>query len=317
MNLKQRFDAFDTNLNLNSTQRDRAIKVHNDLDQVLRETGVAKKTRLQGSFARKTMLPPLKDVDKIIELSGDLANDVDGVAGGSRDAMEQIQQAVTEEYPGATFEFKRHALGISLPGEDFEFDAVPAINDDDTEAGTVRIANTEDDCWNDSNTYTLIDVIQTRNQETNGVFIHAVRMVKHLFRQAGIDKIPGLHIEAFCFDAVDSEMSYPDAIVASLKSAVAMLADDYYDPTGQDRISDRIEPAIRSDAQTVIATKLDTAETAKRAADGGDDDTAAELWAELLGDEFPRPEDAAEKAAELKSLVALNRTHPTRAWKAR
>ena len=52
----------------------RAEEVHNFIDDILVNAGIAKRTRLQGSFARKTMLPPLHDVDKVIELVDDLVD---------------------------------------------------------------------------------------------------------------------------------------------------------------------------------------------------------------------------------------------------
>jgi len=127
VNLKQRFDALDDALKLDPAERDRAIELHNQLGDVLVAAGVAKRTRLQGSFARKTMLPPLRDVDKVIEFADEVVEAVEG-PGGSLKAMSIISDVLTPVFDGVRFEIKRHALGIAVPGESFEFDAVPAIN---------------------------------------------------------------------------------------------------------------------------------------------------------------------------------------------
>lgn len=312
MDLNDRFDALDEALKLNKKERDRAIKAHGALGGALTGDGVAKKTRLQGSFARKTMLPPLKDVDKIIELADDVADDVDDTPGGPLDAARRIEEVVRKAFPGATFDYKRHALGITLPGETFEFDAVPAINDDDTASDIIRIANLEDDSWDDSNTYVLIDTISTRNGATKGTFIHVVRMVKHLFLHAGIDKIPGIHIETFTYDAVTTDGDYPDLIADTLASASTMLTGDYDDPTGVDRISDRIPLPVRSDAKAIVDRCLTTANEAVAAAGAGDERKAANLWADLLGDEFPRPADSASRRS---TLAAMQHRTPTRSWR--
>lgn len=312
MDLNDRFDALDEALKLNKKERDRAVKAHSELGDTLTASGVAKKTRLQGSFPRRTMLPPLKDVDKIIELADDVADDVDGEPGGPLDAARRIEAEVRKAFPGSTFEYKRHALGITLPGETFEFDAVPAINDTDTDTDIIRIANLDDDTWDESNTYVLIDVIRARNGATDGTFIHVVRMVKHLFKHAGLDKIDGIHIETFTYDAVTADGDYPDLIAATLDSASRMLTGDYNDPTGVDRISDRIPLTVRSDAKATIDRCLTTANEAVAAAAAGDERKAANLWADLLGDEFPRPTDS---AAKRNALAAMQSRTPTRSWR--
>jgi hypothetical protein len=58
MNLNDRFETLDDNLKLDPAERARAVTAHNHLTAVLVADRVAKRTRLQGSFARKTMLPP-------------------------------------------------------------------------------------------------------------------------------------------------------------------------------------------------------------------------------------------------------------------
>lgn len=184
MNLNQRFDALDDALKLDPAERGRAIELHNQLGDVLVAAGVAKRTRLQGSFARKTMRPPLKDVDKVIELADDVVEAVEG-PGGSLKAVSIISDVLTPAFSGVRFEIKRHALGIAVPGESFEFDAVPAINPEDG-TGIIRIANTEDDWWEDSNTYVLIDTIAARNQQCDGRFVHQVRMARLVVRTAGL-----------------------------------------------------------------------------------------------------------------------------------
>lgn len=59
------FGIFDTELNLDPTERDKAMRRHQEITEVLTAAGVAASTFLQGSFARKTMPKPLKDVDMV------------------------------------------------------------------------------------------------------------------------------------------------------------------------------------------------------------------------------------------------------------
>lgn len=286
--LTERFDALDDNLKLNPADRARAEAAHGKLGDALIKAGIAKKTRLQGSFARKTMLPPLHDVDKVIELVDVLGDTLDS-PGGSTKAMRLIRDVVTDAFPGATFEVKKHALGIVLPGDDFDFDAVPAFNTDDG-SGWIRIADTENDRWEPSNTYVLIEVISTRNQACDGRFVRQVRMVKQAAKEAGID-IPGLHVETFAYRAATERMPHADAVAATFRAAAEMLRGAYNDPTDVDRIDDRLTDIQRRDAQDAFSRLAADGNEALRLAEAGDEDGAARIWGSIFGDAFPKPTD--------------------------
>jgi tRNA nucleotidyltransferase (CCA-adding enzyme) len=60
------FNEFDEALNLDPNERKAAQDRHRQISDVLSEAGLAVTTFLQGSFARKTMLKPLKDVDMVV-----------------------------------------------------------------------------------------------------------------------------------------------------------------------------------------------------------------------------------------------------------
>jgi hypothetical protein len=320
MNLNQRFVATDDNLKLDPEERKRAEETHNLMGDVLVDAGVAKRTRLQGSFARKTMLPPLHDVDKVIELNDGLREELDASPIGPHRAMDMICNAVRPEFPGATFEIKKHSLGIALPEEGLDFDAVPAFNDED---GTdwIRIADTHTMGWKPSNTYSLIKTISERNLLCAGRFVHQVRMVKRVVFVAGLGEyLPGLHTETFCYAAITEVLSHPDAIAAALNTSASMLGTVYSDPTGADPISERLASYQWMKAQATLTLLADRATQAVELATAGDERAAALIWAELLGDVFPSPadeeRDALRRTHIAPALVASGpATTPTRAWR--
>jgi hypothetical protein len=311
--LNERFDELDDNLKLDPADRKRA-----EVAEIA--AGVAKRTRLQGSFACKTMLPPLHDIDKIIELVDDIADELAG-PGGPQKAMELIRQRVADRLPGATFEYKKHALGIVMPGQDFDFDAVPAFNEDDGTAW-IRIADTEDDDWEPSNTYELIEVIAARNQACGGRFVRQVRMVKQAVRTAWIE-LPGLHIETFAYQAINSNLPHAQAVAKTLSTAASMLAGTYTEPTGVDRIDLRLTSSQKAGAQANMATLSARADDALRLAADGDEVGAAKIWSDIFGaDVFPAPDEPGDFLRDLNrgiggtSVGTPSPTTPrTRPWR--
>ena len=324
MNLKQRFDALDDNIKLSDTVREEAQDVHNRLGDLVVAAGVAKRTRLQGSFARHTMLgPKLRDIDKVVEFDDKWWDDLNS-PGGPQKAISLIHDVLAPHLPGARFEAKKHALAITLPGSEFNFDAVPAFNPEEN-SGWIYIADTEDDQWERSNTYILIKTIAERNQECDGKFVRQVRMAKQAIHNAGLsDVLPGLHVETFTYHAVPTAVDHGDAVAATLATGAQLLGGPYDDPTGTEQISDRLSAAAVARAKSGMEHLAARAAEAQRLADDGKEIAAAHIWAEIFGDPFPHPR--ADEKARLQSLntgtgvaatgaTAARDTPRTRAWR--
>jgi len=319
MNLTQRFGACKDNLKIDPDQLERARSFHREMSDHLIAAGVATRTRLQGSLARSTMEPPLHDIDKVIELNPALADELAGPDGPER-AMVMIRDTVAPHLPGAFFEIKKHALGITIADEQFDFDAVPAFATPGNDQW-ILIADTKGHEWKPSNTYDLIDTIATRNQACEGRFVHQVRMTKRIASHAQVD-LPGLHIESFCYEAITATTGYPEGIAAALATGATLLGTHYCEPTGVDRISDRLDPWMKQTGQQALGRLAAQAAEAVSLAAVSDEDSACHIWSDLFGDDcFPRP--GADEQGFLSRLWAgatvapavARRTPTTRAWR--
>lgn len=128
---KAAFVTFDSALNLDPRERAAAQLRHQQVTAVLIAAGLAVSTFLQGSFARKTMLKPLKDVDMIVLLPGVLAQTL-RLPGGSARAMAMFEAALRPAFPGVRFDVNGphdHALTVTFLDCEFTFDLVPAYED--------------------------------------------------------------------------------------------------------------------------------------------------------------------------------------------
>ncbi len=322
MNLNERFNVLDDNLKLDPEVRQRAVSAHNRLGDLLIKTSVAKRTRLQGSFDRHTMRgPELHDIDKVVELA-DCYQELLAGSGGAQRAMIMIRDALAPYFRSARFEVKKHALGINLPGDGFNFDAVPAFNLEDG-TGWIDIADTEDDAWEPSNTYVLIDTIAERNQTCDGKFVHQVRMAKQAVHHAGLSELlPGLHVETFAYQAITTTVGHSRAVAATLSMGAQLLGCQYTDPTGADRISDRLAPTDVVTARTEMQRLAGLAAEAERLVAIGDESAAARIWAGIFGEMFPHPGDNEKRflqglhaGGSVAPVVVSRPTPTTRAWR--
>jgi hypothetical protein len=179
-----------------------------------------------------------------------------------------------------------------------------------------------EEAWKPSNTYQLIAVVSNRNQACEGKFVRQVRMVKLVVETAGIAKeLPGLHVESFAYEAITGPMAHAEAVAAALAMAHQLLGGAYTDPTGEDQISERLDPWKVTAASAVVEGLATRAAQAVQLAVDGDETAAAHIWADLFGEKFPRPTDAEEKRFISglftgATVGAANRpAPPTRAWR--
>ena len=59
------------NIKLDPAELARAITIHNKVTEYLKSIGLIVAAFLQGSLARKTMINPLRDIDKVVLLAVD------------------------------------------------------------------------------------------------------------------------------------------------------------------------------------------------------------------------------------------------------
>lgn len=282
------FAEFDENLKLDPKERKTAEDRHNAITTLLLRAGIIVSAFLQGSFARKTMIAPLRDVDKVVVLSPRM------MALTADEVMDRVQIAVAVGYPAAAFERSRHALKIDFGSNSFYFDTVPA-RETTTADDDVYIANRETGNWDRSNTRELIRAVGERNAATNGLFIHQVRMGKQAVKHLLDGIIPGLHVESWAYLVIEEALPHDRALARILEAGAELLGGRYTEPTGEDEISAHLKPDIVTAAKRVLTEAAHKARHARSLTDAGDHNEAIRVWHELLGDCFPEasPQDDA------------------------
>lgn len=317
------FEEFDERLKLDVAERAAAELLHNEITALLVDKGLITSAFLQGSFRRRTMIAPLRDVDKVVILHPDLTN------RSPQAAMDLLQNALSVAYPSATFERTRHSLRVDVGENGFSFDTVPAwetdANDDD-----VLIANLVTGRWDRSNTRELIRVVAERNQATDGAWIHQVRMAKQVVKHLLDGIVPGLHVESWTYRAVEQRLAHDEALAGILETGAVLLGHTYTEPTGTDPISERLKADVIARAKPVLEHAARQAREARNLTDAGDHDGAIRIWHDLCGECFPEPQpqdvatalDRAFHGGAITSagivttgLAGHQMSRPTRSWR--
>lgn len=331
------FDQFDIAISLNPVERARATLRHQKIEAALIDAGLAVSTFLQGSFARKTMRRPLKDVDVVVVLPPSLITEY-FTPDGARRVHEMFKPVLLELF-GQHIRFDvsasaGKALQLCFDDVEFTVDLVTAFAAfaDPVGSELVYIADRHEGAWEESNTRTLKRVVAERNKDTQGKFVHQVRMVKEFKAQhPELEDLCGLAVESLTFGAVRVQMSHARAVATTLRSAAEAVLGPVLDPTGVDDLSVKWSDTQRRTYSTVFARGADRAEEALRLEGDARFTAAIDVWSSLLGEDFPAPPPQTESDAVSRlvagsitstgratsSTTGIERIRPTRAWRSR
>jgi hypothetical protein len=310
------FATFDRALNLDPTQRKRAQERHLAVTNVLKDAGFVESTFLQGSFARKTMLKPLKDVDIVVVIKREYWDVLSGPQGPAL-AMKWFEAAITDHWPEATFddgdEPAAKAVRVSFPDLDFDVDLVPAF---EAEHGNVLIGNREEQNWETSSTRRLNDVIAKRNQSLGGRFVHQVRELKQLIKHHDeLSFVKGIVVESLAYAVITANVADKNAVLTVLEHAAHVVGGPVMTPTGDEDVIAGWSRAERITALRVFRVLADQANEALHVEATGDSQAAIDLWNNVIGDPFPnaeiRPPGEALAAWASGSRTSTGRTTPS------
>jgi hypothetical protein len=324
------FGEFDDNLNLDRDQRERAQERHVEIRELLEATGVVSTSFLQGSFARKTMLKPLKDVDIVIVLDAEAWPDLRG-PGGPAAAMAFFRREVGRRWPTATFDQgeapSAKALRVSFADTDFTVDLVPAI---DADGDYVDIGDREERRWIRSNTRIQISRIRDRNVATKSRFVHQVRMLKTVVRQhEDLEFFKGIVVESLAYRIIGNKMRDPEAVALALRESARQVTDAVIEPGGDDDVTIKWIEQERALAARRLSDAATQAEEALRLEKDGDHDAAIDVWHAVFGPDFPTAPPLTESATlhriasggltstgrATASFAAAATMQPVRAWR--
>jgi Second Messenger Oligonucleotide or Dinucleotide Synthetase domain len=307
MNITEAFDTFQTAVNADKAQVQKAQRRRDLMHQAFVGAPGVDETFPSGSLARGTILAPIHDVDYVVVYEpsahphwgtpGDSAKEaLDHVAARIKETLGAGEGSMSHEVRLASS--RNHAVKCFLDDpvaeSPFTVDVTPALPKD----GHIVIPEADSRDWIETDPRDLIRRIGERHKRWNR-FVPMVRVLKHWNRDVAKAQMLSLAVEVLTYNCLpDSYMtgegeSRPEALSRFFTSAVIAIENPIEDPAG---LCGAIQPDLDvATARTRLQEASDGAFRALAAERIGDVDAAICEWRGVLGDAFPEPPDGCDK----------------------
>jgi hypothetical protein len=169
------------------------------------------------------------------------------------------------------------------------------------------------DDWTSARPQGQLDAAAAKNQETDGMFIPAVRIIKVWNQSLGEDDKKAMLsflAESIMFHALDSKRDFADAMAAFFRLAKDHLSRNWPSvPCPGDPENFVDEMLLKDERRERALGKVETALTHVEEAVATDDPgEAMDYWAKVFGPAFPSPSnDSAALASALRSGKAVGK----------
>lgn len=293
-NVREVFDLFLRGLELTSSEQDKAARQQADLRERLRRqlAGVVRDI-LVGSYARKTAIRPLNDIDVFIEL--DATQWAQRRKATPLLLLEDVQRALRACYgatPPAT-RIQGRSVNIDFAGTGIGYDIIPAFSVSSHGTGTIyEIPDRTRQTWIKTNPESHRQRCVDANARAGGMLNRLVKAAKHWNRgratAAGDKPLSSFHLEAMAYQALpQAPQDERTGFLAVLRSLQQGVTQKCPDPAGLGPDLDATWTSTeRQRAQAALAEAVSSASRAIAWERAGDHAQASQSWRALFGSQF-------------------------------
>lgn len=277
----QAFETFLQSLELTEGQTDEASRQHTYLRTELQQRMEVEDNFLSGSYARRTAIRPLNDIDVFLVLRETTRY---SRSSTPQAVLEQVRAALAAAYPQKTPRVQARSVNIEFVGTGIAYDVVPAFSERD---GVYVIPDRDQSRWIRTNPRRHAELATAANERSNKRIKPLIKAVKHASRVHGADT-RSFHLEVLSWgaSAAVASGSYLAGLVELLRHLRSSVTGPCPDPS---ELGPDIRPSSErcAAAQTWLAQMHALAHEAEALAQDGRTGEAHAKLRELFGDEWP------------------------------
>lgn len=296
-NVRSAFDEFQQRLELTEAEQSTASRQQNDLRaRVCHKLGGVDRDVLVGSYARRTAIRPLNDIDVFLILAPSVHLDRHG-----RDPthiLDRLRTALRSCYPppGPKVQLQGRSANIEFMGTGIGYDVIPAFSltpaGSNVEDMVYEIPDRDRRSWIKTNPERHRQRCVAANERAGGMLNRLIKAAKHwncTQRDANGDKpLRSFHLEVMAYEAFDTRPTDERRGLRDLFRFLATrIASRCADPAG---LGPNVDAGMPPNERLRIQLKLQAAERvaseAIRHEEVGNHIAACNSWRSLLGPEF-------------------------------
>ena len=288
--IAQAFETFFPRLELTDAERTNASAQHIHLREQLQQRLPVQDNFLTGSYARKTAVRPLNDIDVFLVLRPTSALNT---ATSPDQVLAEVKRVLETIYDGKTARKQARSVNIEFSGTGIGYDVVPAFSADND---TYTIPDAEASAWIPTNPRIHAEMSTTANELAGKKLKPLLKAVKQANNRRE-NPARSFHLEVLAWKVLTRDPgTYIDGLVTLLDGLAARICDACPDPA---RLGPDIRPSLVrcQTSASWLTTLASLARDARQlAADGRTGEAHAKLR-ELLGETWPEKGSAGSRAA--------------------
>jgi hypothetical protein len=243
---------------------------------------------LSGSYARQTLIAPLKqaDIDIIVILDPKYFNNYNGQNGGQAGLLDLLKRTLMKTYPN-TPDISRNGQAVTIQFTDFVVDVVPAFN---RQGGGYLIPNSITQIWLSTDPKKHVQIWSKANQSHNGDFVPLIKMLKAWNRTTSTF-LQSFHLETMALQILNNVTitDFPSGVRYFFDKSRDYVTKKNPDPAGYGddvggylNTDEKIKDAV-SRIETAYSRALKAEDLARR----GYIADAVDKWRMVFGEYFP------------------------------
>jgi hypothetical protein len=276
------FAGLSANLEITTLQKSTTSTRQQNVREAMESGFTVLDSFLAGSYARSTMIGPLKDsdLDIFVILDASYWQQYKTNAAG---LLEQTRMVLLKTYP-LTPKIRPDGQAVTITFTDFKVDVVPAFN---RQGGGYLIPNSTGG-WISTDPTVQADVLTRDNKAHSGDLVPLVKMIKGWNRSCG-DTLSGFYVELLTVDILKGVRisDYPSGARYVFEKGRENIKYKQLDPAG---LGDEVNPVKSGSVEEAVrrcSLAHDRALKAEEFARQGYIRSATDEWRKIFGDYFP------------------------------
>lgn len=286
--IPQAFQQLRSNLEITGLQSSTVSTRQTNVREVIQAGMDVLDTFLTGSYARSTMIAPLKeaDIDVFVVLDARYYHHYNGQNGGQAGLLDLVKRTLLKTYT-RTPDISRNGQAVTIRFDDFVVDVVPGFY---RQGGGFLIPNSITNTWIETDPKKHVELVAASNKAHDGDFVPLVKMIKG-WNKNHSSYFRSFHLEVLALEILANVRitDFPSGMRFYFEKGRVLVKSKNPDPAGYGGdiggyVSGRekIEEAERR-FQTAYERAIKAEEFAAR----GHVAHAMDMWGKIFGDYFP------------------------------